>query len=292
MDLESYLNAHHTPKTASRYLREIYLFFSYFEYSNEKKSTQPKAANYQEILEYLGQVRKEKGVQVLKCSLAGIKRYFDYLNATNQRKDHPAKSIRLRDKIHRDIQLQDLFSSSELLQLLERKERYQLLENRNKMILGLLVYQGLTTGEIIRLEVENIDFDKAKIFIKSTSRTNSRTLKLTPKQVLPMYKYVFEDRPKLLKVESNLLVISKSGRVENGEGVSYLVSTFKHLFSDRNLNPRTIRQSVIANLLSSDKDLRWVQVFAGHRYPSSTEQYRQTEVEALKLAILKYHPLG
>ena len=288
MDLESYLNEHHTSKTVRRYMREIGLFFLSFE----KKSIQSKAASYQDILEYLGQVRNEKGVQVLKCSLAGIKRYFDYLNATNQRKDHPAKFIRLRDKIHRDIQLQDLFSSSELLQLLERKERYKLLANRNKMILGLLVYLGLTTGEIIRLEVENIDFDKAKIFIKSTSRTNSRTLKLTPKQVLPMYKYVFEDRPKLLKVESNLLVISKSGRAENGEGVSYLVSTFKHLFADRNLNPRTIRQSVITNLSSSGKDLRWVQVFAGHRYPSSTEQYRQTEVEALKLAILKYHPLG
>ena len=90
MDLESYLNTHHTSKTTSRYLREIELFFS----SNEKKSTQSKDASYQDILEYLGHVRNEKGVQVLKCSLAGIKRYFDYLNATNQRKDHPAKSIR------------------------------------------------------------------------------------------------------------------------------------------------------------------------------------------------------
>ena len=44
---------------------------------------------------------------------------------------NPAKSIRLRDKRSRDIQLQDLFKTTELEQLLEKKERYQLLKNRN-----------------------------------------------------------------------------------------------------------------------------------------------------------------
>jgi len=34
-----------------------------------------------------------------------------------------------------------------------------------------------------------------------------------------------------------------------------------------------------------------VQVFAGHKYPSATEKYRQDDVEELKRAVLKYHPL-
>jgi integrase/recombinase XerD len=34
-----------------------------------------------------------------------------------------------------------------------------------------------------------------------------------------------------------------------------------------------------------------VQVFAGHKKPSATEKYRQSNLEALKQAVDKYHPL-
>jgi integrase/recombinase XerD len=49
---------------------------------------------------------------------------------------------------------------------------------------------------------------------------------------------------------------------------------------------------VIANLLKQNHDLRVVQVFAGHKYPSAIEKYRQDDVEELKKQIQKYHPLG
>jgi len=58
------------------------------------------------------------------------------------------------------------------------------------------------------------------------------------------------------------------------------------------LSAKTIRQSVIANLLKTGKDLRMVQAFAGHKKVSSTERYCQTGLEALKLALQKYHPLN
>jgi len=59
-----------------------------------------------------------------------------------------------------------------------------------------------------------------------------------------------------------------------------------------------IRQSLIANLLKPvsagghGKGLREVQYFARHRKISNTERYRQTGLEELKTAIMKYHPLG
>jgi integrase/recombinase XerD len=62
------------------------------------------------------------------------------------------------------------------------------------------------------------------------------------------------------------------------------------LYAPRNINAMTIRQSVIANLLKLNIDLRLVQVFAGHKYPSTTERYRQNNTEALKDALKKYHP--
>ena len=104
--------------------------------------------------------------------------------------------------------------------------------------------------------------------------------------------YLQTDRSKLLKSETDNLIISKLGTAENGEGISYLMETFRDKFPGRKLNAQTIRQSVITNLLKQGKDLRLVQAFSGHKYPSTPEQYKQTRVEELKNQILKNHPLG
>ncbi len=68
--------------------------------------------------------------------------------------------------------------------------------------------------------------------------------------------------------------------------------SFAGLYPGRTVNAQTIRQSVIAHLLKQRHDLSVVQVFAGHKYPSTTERYRQSAIETLKAAIEKYHPIG
>ena len=75
-------------------------------------------------------------------------------------------------------------------------------------------------------------------------------------------------------------------------GLYYLISRRGDLFPGRGLSPRRLRQSVLRNLLKEGKDLRLVQEFAGHKYVSSTERYKQTGVEELKCQVLKFHPLG
>ena len=285
MKLQDYLNKRHTKGTAERYLRDIQIY--------RKANPNHKTATYSDIMDYIGKLREQyKNPQSVRTILYSLKKYYSFLVYVKERKDHPCKFINLKDKQNRNIQLQDLFTIDELEQLLERKERYINLKTKNQVVLSLLIYQGLTTGELTRIELKDLDLEKAEIYIKSSSKLNSRTLKLKSKQILIFHKYITEVRPKIIKRESNILIINKLGNPETGEQISYLVSTFKHLFSDRNLNPKTIRQSVITNLLKAGNDLRIVQVFSGHKYPSATEKYKQTNVEELKKEVQKYHPLG
>lgn len=287
-EFESYLKKRLAPGTVKRYLREVELFFE----SSKNKGINPEKANYQNIMEYLGQLREQKKGSFVNCSLHALQKYYSYLVANKKRKDHPCRYIRLRDKRSRDIQLQDLFSSEELELLLERKkERYPILKNRNKIIISLLIYQGLTNGEIKNLELQDINFEAGTIKLKSSRKINGRVLKLQPKQLFWLMNYLQNDRPKLLKTESDKLLISNRGTAETGEGICYILERLRHLFPERKLNAKTVRQSVIANLLNQGKDLRIVQAFAGHKYPSTTERYKQTQVEELKDQILKYHPL-
>jgi integrase/recombinase XerD len=281
MELEQYLKQRLATSTIKTYLRALDLFFLSLETH--------KTANYQEVLNYIGSLRKQQ--KSLNTTLSAIKQYYSFLVFTKQRIDNPAKAIKLKDKRSREIQLQDLFSKEELEVLLDRNERYRLLKNKNRIILSLLIYQGLTTGELVKISLEDLDLEEGLISVKGNRKLNSRVLKLQSKQVFWLLSYLQKDRVKLITIETDILLLTKLGTAEKGEGISYLLETQKYLFPNRNLNPKTVRQSVITNLLKQGKDLRKVQVFAGHKYPSATEKYKQSDVEELKNQVLKYHPL-
>jgi integrase/recombinase XerD len=201
--------------------------------------------------------------------------------------------IRLRDKISRDIQLQDLFSTEELEVLLNRAERFNNLTYRNKVLMSLLVYQALHPQEIAALQTGNINLEAGTVHIIATAKASGRELSLKPNQILLFYQYIQEIRPRLLKGRgTDKLLIGQRGQPMPAEDITkHVKRSFAGLYPGRTVNAQTIRQSVIANFLKQGHDLSIVQAFAGHKYPSTTERYRQNEIETLKAAIDKYHPI-
>jgi len=288
--LEEYLHQRHTKSTTERYHRDI---LNYLEAITQEKA---KSATYSDIMDYVGMLcKKYSNPETINVIIHAIKKYYYWLNHTGQRKTHPCRNLKLREKANRDIQLQDLFKPEELELLMERKERYKDVKIKNQVIISLLIYQGLSRSDIVNLTLKDINLEEGTVYIKADTKTNSRTLKLKPRQIMLFYKYINETRPKLsctAAMHCGSLILTKSGTAEQGEGISYLMETSQYLFPERNLNTKTIRQSVIANLLKQGNDLRLVQVFAGHKYPGSTEKYRQTGIEELKAGIQKYHPLN
>ncbi|MFN3405815.1 MAG: tyrosine-type recombinase/integrase [Cytophagaceae bacterium] len=286
MKLEDYLQERYTEKTAEAYRREIEAYLQSF----------PKArtAVYQDITAYLGTLRKRyDNPATVNRILCSIKAYYDFLNYSGKRKDNPARSIYLRDKTSRDIQLQDLFTEKELESLLERKERFTLLTYRNRVLTSLLIYQALLPTELENLTVNEINLDQGTIYIKGTSKTNARELPLKPTQIMLLHQYINEIRHKLLKgsLDQSLLIGSRGEPMKAEDITKHVKRSFRNKFKGRNVNVTTIRQSVITNLLKAGNDLRVVQVFAGHKYPSTTEKYKQTNVEALQMAINQHHPI-
>jgi len=285
MTVEKYLQQHYSPDTTKAYKREIAIYLS--NYPTAEK------ANYKDITNYIGLLRKRYNkAATISRIVSGIKVYYDYLCSEGIRNDNPTKAIRLRDKQSRDIQLQDLFTTEELENLLYRKERYTNLDYRNKVLSSLLIYQALHPREMENLLIENIDLNTRSIYIKPTPKTNARTLQLRPNQILLFHKYITEIRIKFLnKNVSNSLLIGTRGNLMSGEDITkHIKRSFKGLYPNRKVNAMAIRQSVITNLLKQGHDISVVQAFAGHKYPSTTERYKQSEVETLQAAVNKYHP--
>lgn len=294
--LRNYLEEKYSKSTLSSNLYNIKRFTDYYD----KKA--PKAT-FKEVLQYIEHLRKNYNLhpKTLRHCLYGVKIYFNYLLETGQRKDHPCSELFLKDKIDKQIQVDTLYSPETLETFFEtyqiKKKKY--LENRNKIIVSLLIYQALTVKEIAELEVQNINLEKCEIFIKASEELTakspqSRTLPLQAKQILLIYNYLEKDRVKLLqynhkKETETSFILGQYGEKINPHGISKMINEQKP--KSEQIQPMKIRQSVIANLLKKENDTRIVQVFSGHRRASTTIQYKQTELEQLQQAVNNYHPI-
>lgn len=296
MTIRKYLQKKYSKSTLNSNLYNIKRFTDYYDKRAEK-------ATHQDVLHYIEYLRKNYDLhpKTLRHCLYGVKIYFNYLLEIGKRKDHPCSELYLKDKVSKQIQVDNLYSPETLENFFESYQikRKKQLETRNKIIISLLIYQALSVNEIAELEVNNINLDKAEIFIKGnqeiTSKSpKSRTLPLQAKQILLFYKYLTEDRNKLLKYnlknpEEQSFILGQYGEKINPHGISKMINEYRP--KSEQIQPMKIRQSVIANLLKKENDTRIVQVFSGHKRASTTVQYKQTELEQLQNAVNNYHPI-
>jgi site-specific recombinase XerD len=289
--LHNYLEKKYSKSTLASNLYNIKRFTNYYQNKSE-------TATYSDILNYIAHLRKNYDLhpKTLRHCLSGVKIYFNYLLEIGKRKDHPCSELFLKDKINKQIQVDNLYSLETLENFLKtfeikRKER---LKRRNEVIITLLIYQALTVSEISNLEVENIDLESGEIHIKSGHHQQKRKLPLQAKQILLFYNYLEKERKELLLFNKenpviSYLILGQYGEKINPHTISKMINEYRK--PSEKLQPMKIRQSVIANLLKKENDTRIVQVFSGHRRASTTIQYKQTELEALQNAVNQYHPI-
>ncbi|NAW50091.1 tyrosine-type recombinase/integrase [Elizabethkingia argentiflava] len=294
--LRSYLEKKYSKSTLNSNLYNIRRFTDYCGNRSEK-------ANYKDVLQYIEHLRKNHDLhpKTLRHCLYAVKIYFNYLLEIGKRKDHPCSELFLKDKVSKQIQVDNLYSEETLENYFEtyhiRKKSY--LQNRNKIMISLLIYQALTVNEVSALQTGDINLDRGEIYIKgreelTAKSPQSRTLPLQAKQILLFYHYLKKDRAKLLKYNQRnpneeSFILGQYGEKINPHGISKMINETRK--GNEQIKPMKIRQSVIANLLKKENDTRIVQVFAGHKRASTTQQYKQTDLEILQNAVNLYHPL-
>lgn len=257
-----------------------------------KQNMNPEDVRQADILDYIKHTRKESISQrTIQHRVIMLRHYFDHLVELKKADYNPVIGIKVqgvkRKTLHRILEAQELNG------LYNDYEAGTLSEKRNKVILGLLVYQGLKSEDLFRLQVNDIKLREGKIEVPGSKRTNGRILQLESHQVLDVYDYVMKVRPEILqqsKEQANQLFVG----LEGGKHQSHFVqNVLKQLRTThpKLKNPDQLRASVIVKWLKQ-YNLREVQYLAGHRYISSTEAYKQNEMEGLSEEVNLYHPLG
>jgi site-specific recombinase XerD len=260
---------------------------------------------YNNLLSYV-QHEQQRGIDVatINLRLTSINKYFNFLQSEGAVSRNPAATLRIKGKAQtvtenplKYDELMALYSSYKTLQKPVPQHlaaKSAAAHQRNMVILGLLIWQGLHSGELSKLETTHVNIDEATIYIPSTARSNSRTLKLSSQQIIQLYSYIHGGtREKLMRRGRSPL----SGELERALLPGNLHNIITGLCEElKGINPQIknalhIRASVILHWLRQHNK-RQVQYMAGHRYIHSTEMYAAQETETLSNALDKHHPFS
>ena len=261
-----------------------------------KNHTSPDLIDYKTILKFIKYLqRKGTTKKTVKHKIGTIKIYFKYLLSENYRIDNPVENINIKG-VKRIInynlldadELEDLYYSFETENITDKYHR--LTAKRAKVIIGLIVYQGLNTTDLGNLKIEHVQLSKGKIYVPSTKRSNARELELKPWQIMEFMEYANEVRP---IIQNKIGNHSEQLFNTNARFNAIVYHIFKKLkkYNQKVENIKQIRASVITNWLGL-YNLRKVQYLAGHRYISSTERYLQDDLENLHEIVNNFHPIS
>lgn len=271
----------------------------------DKENMEVEQVRNTDLLAYIKYCQKRNVEQrSIQGYVHAIKLFYDFKIAAGAIKNNPASHIKIQG-IKRK-KLYHTFTATELNQIynnyqpeqIEKQggrtdQEHLLIEKRNKVMLGLLVYQGIQSAELYKLEVGHIKLREGQLEVPGTKRSNERLLQLESQQVLDLYNYVLEVRLEILKINnhhSDSLFVSPKGGNDQSNYVSALMRELKRQ-NKQIKNAQQLRTSVLIKWLKQ-YNLRETQYKAGHRFISSTESFLVNETEGLQEEIQAYHPLG
>lgn len=266
----------------------------------ESENMQAEQVGYNDVMAYVKWCKtKGNTARTLQVEVNAVRNYYSHLINMQMVTENPCSNIEIRGAKRRILYRN--FEPSELDDLYKKYAYYleqrsggvgsNITRQRNKLILSLVIYQGITMTELEKLNVNHVQLREGKIHIPQAARNNSRDLKLEAHQLYDMMDYINEGRKALLVFTGKQ---TEQLFTSTGAGEKFHNMTGSVMRQIRSIKPEVksfqhIRDSVIVNWLKIH-DVRKVQYMAGHRYVSSTEAYQVGNMDELIGEINKFHP--
>ena len=285
----------HTDSTIKSYLRVVNMFLNWCNI----KGHDVENLTYNQCTTYFRELQNKRTKHDLKLKdttiksyVGAIKKYFIYLVSEDVYTVSPLENYDYtvdKDYTH------DVLSFEELKQLyicyptLDIKfPNCKSVAIRNKVLTGLMVFQGIDTKILKHLTVNHVDLNKRKLIVPGTKKSEPKTFILSNEQIDYLRQYLLFDRPILQNKINNH---SQALFPLNSNRYSIITCQVIKVLKSINFKVRNnhqIRASVMSLWVQND-DLRTAQKKSRHRFITSTENYKKYNPNTNREAADKYH---
>lgn len=266
--------------TIESYTTDIKLFLNYEGTPKDIKDIKP-----EHIRSYIAHLHKEgKARNTILRTASSIRSFFNYLRDVEKVISiSPAENIRLPK---REKALPKHISYNNIVKMIEAAMRQGI---KTRLLIELLYGSGARISEIIKLRVEDIDFEEG--FLKFKGKGNKERETPIHQGCLELIKQYM----KAYGITEGYLFPHKSDKNKHMTRINayYTVKKVADLagVDPKIVSPHVFRHSFATHLLDNGCDIATVQEYLGHENINTTKIYAKvTKVNKIN-SYKKYHPL-
>ena len=292
--MEEYINRYieyiRTIRNYSDYTETNYLIDldNYSDYI-KKNRLNYKKIKYDDITKYNKYLKEELKLSTSSISrhLSSLRSFYNYLEQESVVENNPFKLISSPKK---SIKLPNYMKYNEFEEMINSCDQTPL-GIRNKCLLEVLFATGARIGELININISDIDFSNKEIKVLGKGN-KERIVFLNDHAVDSLKNYINNSRPVLLKNKSsNRLFINHIGGELTTRGVrDILDNIIKKSSLNIKVTPHMFRHTFATMLLNEGCDLKSVQELLGHVNLSTTQIYTHVTGDYIKEMYLHTHP--
>lgn len=220
-------------------------------------------------------------------ALSAIKKFYFWLNETEQRCDNPATSLKTAPP---DQTLPPLISEAQIDALLAAPDTDTPHGLRDKALLELLYATGLRVSEAVQLRLNEINCHSG--ILNTIGKGNKqRIVPLGEEAIDWLERYLNHARGELLKGSRCEQVFVSQKKTGISRQLAWMiVQKYAQHVGIAPLSPHDLRHAFATHLVNHGADLRVVQTLLGHSSLSTTQIYTHVANARLKQIMDQFHP--
>ncbi|QKS71448.1 tyrosine recombinase XerC [Paenalkalicoccus suaedae] len=290
-EVDSFLSYLQVEKRASLHTVKNYQIdiLEFYEFIQQRFTLTYAAVSYVHIREYLQDLYEKKLARTsISRKLSALRSFWSFLLREELVNENPFVLVQTPKKGSR---LPTFLYADELEVLFTSIDTSKPLGMRNLAILELLYATGIRVTECVTLNIEDVDFDLATLFVQGKGQ-KERYVPIGAFALEAIDHYIKQGRSQLVKNSSEkaLFINFRGSRLTDRGLRKMLTNLVEDVTLSTRISPHVIRHTFATHLLNEGADLRTVQELLGHSELSSTQIYTHVTKDRLKEVYSHTHP--
>ena len=284
----------HTLRNYASDLEQFYDFLTPVQSNGSRREVTIHDIDHLTIREWLAELHAaNKKKTSIARKLASLRTLFQFLIREGVVETNPARMVstpRIERKLPSHLSIEDA------VRFIETPNLETDLGKRDRAILEFLYATGIRVGELVKLNIKDIDF-QSKLVRVTGKRRKQRIVPFNDLALQALLGWLtvrnnFLDNAPADQRDEQAVFLNYQGTRITTRSVGRMVDKYIKECADVNpeISPHSLRHSFATHLLDSGADLRDIQELLGHARLSTTQIYTHVSMEKILEVYDRAHP--